>query len=237
VAAGNRNDDIEGLRDARDLLRDGVLGPDVITDALGAPLSQLLSTEEHARIRRVPFDRPTLQKAAATGALLVLRIPRDRTGPLSILRLSEAFPTAFTAKGLTDGVGYQLRSEWTAAAQAFATDAPELGWRLVTADPAPETLGRPHAQQTGALATFAERLGMPTSRARRRTAVDAAYDLALAFAGGKRRLLATTWDWTRTETTDGAFVTVGSFGPGGLQILAYSAAVRFASLGMCPEVF
>lgn len=236
MAAAGRSDDVEGLQDARELLRGGIVGPDAIADALGAPLSELLTAEEYARIRRLPFDRPTLQRAAARGALLVLRVPRDGAGPLSILRLSERFPTLFAAKGLTDGVGYQLRSEWTAAAQSFAAEAPELGWRLVAAEPPPDTLGRPHAQQAAALAAFAEQLGMKASHGRRRTAVDAAYDLALAFTAGKRRLLATAWDWTRTETADGAFVTVGNFGSGGLQILAYSAAVRFASLGMCPEV-
>jgi hypothetical protein len=236
VAAAKRSDDVEGLQDAEALLRGNVMGPDVVAAALDAPLSELLSAGERAHIRRLPFDRPALQRAAALGALLVLRVPRDRAGPLSILRLHERFPTVFAAKGLTDGVGYQLRSEWTAAAQSFAAEAPELGWRLVAPEPLPETLGRPHAQQTEALAAFAERLGMPASRARRRTAVDAAYDLALAFAAGRGRLLSTVWDWTRTETADGAFVTVGNFGPAGLQILAYSAAVRFASLGMCPEV-
>jgi hypothetical protein len=237
VAAGRRGDEIEGLQDARELLRGNIVGPDTVADALGAPLSELLSAEEDARIRRLPFDRSTLQRAAAQGALLVLRVPRDRTGPLSILRLHERFPKAFAAKGLTDGVGYQLRSEWTAAAQPFAAEPPELGWRLVCTAPPPETLGRIHAQQEGALAVFAEQVGMSASRGRRRTAVDVVYDLALAFAADNRRLLATTWDWTRTETVDGAFVTVGNFGPGGLQILAYSAAVRFGSLGMCPEVY
>jgi len=237
VAAAGKSDDVEGLQDAHELLGTNVVGPEAIAKTLDAPISELLSTEERACIHRLPFDRATLQRAAAHGALLILRVPRDRSGPLSIRRLHDKFPTAFAAKGLTDGVGYQLRSEWTAAAQSFAADAPELGWRLVAAEPPAETLGRPHAQQTGALAAFAERLGVSASRGRRRTAVDAAYDLTFAFVARNRRLLATTWDWTRTDTADGAFVTVGNFGAGGMQILAYSAAVRFASLGTCPEVY
>lgn len=225
------------MREARKLLRDDVVGPDVVADVFGAPLSELLSAEEHAEVQRLPFAPSTLERAAAEKALLVLRVPRDRAGSLSILRLHQRFPDAFAAKGLSDGVGYLLRSEWTAAAQAFAGEPPELGWRLVSTEPAPDTLGRTYVQQERALTGFAERLGMNASRGRRRTAVDAVYDLTLAFASRNRRLLATTWDWTRTETSDGAFVTVGNFGPGGLEILAYSAAVRFASLGVCPEVY
>ena len=236
MAAPKENAGIEGLEEARALLGGSVLGPDAVAEAFGAPLGKLLTAEEHARIRRLPFDRATLHRAEAEGAVLVLRVPRDPVGALSILRLRERFPQAFAAKGLTDGVGYQLRSEWTAAAQPFAAEAPDLGWRLVSAAPPAETLGRTHAQQAAALAAYAARLGVSPTRARRRSAIDAAYDLTLAFATDSRRLLATAWDWTRTETSDGAYVTVGNFGAGGLQILAYSAAVRFGSLGMCPEV-
>jgi hypothetical protein len=235
VGAARADEQIDGLGEARDLLRRNVLGPDAVRDVFGVSLPDVLTAEERRRISRLPFDRPTLERAAANDAVLVLRVPRDRHGTLSIRRLHERFPEAFTAKGVTDGVGYQLRSEWTAMGLPFADQPPELGWRLVSAEPPADTRGRSYAQQEAAPAAWAARLGLDAARGRRRSAVDAVYDLVLAFGAGQRRLLEGTWDWTRTETPDGAFVTVGSFGSGGLQILAYSAAVRFGSLGVCPE--
>lgn len=212
-----------------------MIGPDAVTRALDVPLTDLLTAEERRCISRIPFDPGVLRTAAAHGAMLILRVARDRTGPLSIRRLHEKFPSAFAAKSMTEGVGYSLRGEWASAAQRFAGEAPEVGWRLVASELLPESRGRSYARQNAELATWAARTGLPPDRVRRRSAVEAVYDLVVASQARGVRLLSGAWDWTRTATDDGAYVTVGTAGTDGLQILAYSTAVTFASLGVCPE--
>lgn len=233
---GGSSFSIDGLAAAEGQLGQNLIGPEAIARILGATVDELLTPEELRGVGRVPFDTATVERAAALGAMLVLRVPRDREGPLSIRRLHERFPDTFATKSMTEGVGYQLRSEWAAGAQPFAGEAPALGWRLVLTEPLRETRGRPYAQQEAALIAWAQRLGVAPERVRRRTAVDAVYDVLFTFQLRQARLLGASWDWTRTGTPDGAFVTVGNFGDGGLEILAYSTAVRFTSLGACPEV-
>ena len=50
------------------------------------------------------------------------------------------------------------------------------------------------------------------------------------------RLLARAWDWSNTPTQDGGFATVGEFGTDGLKVVGYSRAVRFGTLGICPQL-
>jgi hypothetical protein len=226
---------VEGLEAARRALGPHVLGPAEVGSVLGVRVADVLGPAEREQVCRLPFDAQALGRAAAMGSLLVLRIPRDAAGPLSIRRLHERFPGALAAKTMGEGVGYLLRSEWTAGAQPFAEQAPELGWRLVTRAIADETRSRTYGEQDAALAAWGQRHGVPATRVRRRSAVDAVYDTVLFFRHGGERLLADTWDWTRTTSPDAGYVTVGNFDTNGLQILAYSAAVKFHTLGVCPE--
>jgi hypothetical protein len=227
---------IEGLAAAEALLGPRVLGPAAVGALLESAPEECLTPAERAHISRIPFDHDVLVRAGAAGADLVLRLPRDGQAALTIQRLHDRFPDAFVKKTMTEGVGYLLRAEWAVTTQPFATDAPELGWRLVVSEPVEGTRGVSYDQQDEALAAWARQLGVARARVRRRTAVDAVYDVLLADRARKRRDLQQVWDWTRTGTPDGAFVTIGRPDDDGLQILAYSTAVRFDSLGTCLEV-
>src|SRR5439155_705043 len=54
-------------------------------------------------------------------------------------------------------------------------------------------------------------------------------------AADRERLLSRAWDWSRSETIDRGYASLGEFGPDGLRVIAYSAAVRFGTLGVCPQ--
>jgi len=68
---------------------------------------------------------------------------------------------------------------------------------------------------------------------RRRTAVEAAYDLVICQIVRGERLLQNRFDWTSTLTLDRGLLTVGRDGENGIEIVAFSAAVRNAKLGVC----
>jgi hypothetical protein len=161
--------------------------------------------------------------------MLVLRLARDPEGPLTLLRL-----VARLAGGLDPavhkGAGYLLRPEWTIDDQPFATaETCTTGWWLVRREPLPATLNRSYMEQEAALGAA------PPGRPRRRSAPEIAFDTLCWERTHGERLLAGCWDWSRSLSTDQGYAALGEFGPGGLRVIAYSRAVRFGTLGVCPQ--
>ena len=222
-------DDIEGLAEARRVLGDAVLGPRELKAALGFDPLAVLDASERAAASRLPFAPADLQRARDDGELLVLRIPRDPDGPLTMLRLAARLDGGIDPAA-HKGSGYLLRPEWTIDDQPFATEETcSAGWWLVRRTPLPSTLNKPYAAQDAALA------GAPPARPRRRSAPEIAYDTLLWHRVRGERLLAAAWDWSRSVSTDQGYAAMGEFGDGGLRVTAYSRAVRFGTLGVCPQ--
>lgn len=222
---------IEGLAEAQRALGGAVLGPAELAATLGFDPLAVLTPDERAAVARVPFDMDSLAAARAADELLVLRVARDPEGPLTMLRL-ETRCGGLHPK-VHQGVGYLLRDEWTIDGQPFAVqETPTAGWYLVRRSPHPATVNRTYRAQEAQLRTLESRRdGVPP----RRSAVEAAFDLLCWYRHTGERLLPDTFDWTRSRSTDGGVVAVGSFGDAGLSVVAYSEAVRFATLGVCPQ--
>lgn len=223
---------IVGLDKARTLLDGAVLGPAEIQRALGFDPLAVLDDRERAEVSRLPFTDDELKAAQSAGSLLVLRVARDPSGPITMLRLAERIGNALDPK-VHKGVGYQLRDEWVIDGQPFAEqEAPVTGWRLVSRLPDTRTLGKTYRLQDRAV----ESLTKSTTRCPvRRSAVEIAWDTLLWREVSGHHLLSAHWDWSRTETDDNAFVALGGFGPDGLGVIGYSGAVRFGTLGIFPQ--
>lgn len=223
---------IAGLGAATSALAGAVLGPAELAAALGFDPLGVLTTDEHASVTRIPFSDAELAAAREQGELLVLRVPRDPDGALTMLRLAERLSGGLDPRVHT-GVGYQLREEWTIDSQAFATrDVCTTGWYLVRREVDPATLNRGYREQDAALAALGPtRAGVP----RRRSAVEIAWDTMLWERAHGERLLSASWDWSRSESHDGGLAALGEFGVEGLGVIAYSRAVRFGTLGVCPQ--
>jgi hypothetical protein len=223
---------ITGLDAAVDALAGAVLGPRELAAALGFDPLAVLTRDERATVATVPFAADELARARADGEVLVLRIPRDPEGPLTMLRLAERLAGGFDPR-VHQGVGYLLRDEWTIDAQGFATrDTCAAGWRLVRRAPLPGSLNRTYRGQDALLAQLGpSRPDVP----RRRSAVEVAWDTLLWDHARGERLLGDVWDWSRSESSDQGLAALGEFGGGGLGVIAYSRAVRFGTLGVCPQ--
>jgi hypothetical protein len=65
--------------------------------------------------------------------------------------------------------------------------------------------------------------------------VEIAFDLLCWQRLHGERLLAACWDWSRSVSTDQGHPALGEFGTAGLRVIAYSRAVRFGTLGVCPQ--
>jgi hypothetical protein len=221
--------DIVGLESAVRRLGDAVLGPREIADALGFDPLAALTPGERAAVARVPFDEADLERARSAGEILVLRVPRDLEQPLTMLRLAERLRGGLDP-AVHKGTGSLLRPDWTVDDQPFAAeDVCRAGWWLVRREPLPAALNRPYAGQDAVLPA-----GTP-ERPVRRSAVEIAYDTLLWRRVHDERLLASTWDWSRSESTDHGYAALGEHGPDGVRVIAYSRAVRFGTLGVCPQ--
>jgi len=223
---------IEGLAEATAALGGAVLGPAELASALGFDPLAVLTAEERAAVQRVPFGPADWERARREGELLVLRVPRDPEGPLTMLRIAARI--GGMNPRVHEGVGYLLRDEWTIDPQPFAKDeTPTAGWFLVRRAPVRDTLNVFYREQDEAL----ERLGLPTRAGvpRRRSAVEVAFDTLAWHKARGERLLASCWDWSRSPSSDGGLVALGEFGEHGLGCIAYSRAVKHNALGVCAQ--
>jgi hypothetical protein len=222
---------ITGLEAAYAILGGAVLGPREVAAAFGFDPLAVLSAEEASAVARVPFSTADLERARAEGEMLVLRTPRDPEGPLHMLRLATRLKSGLDP-AVHKGVGYLLRDEWTIDAQPFACEETcPAGWWLVRRTLLPASRNRAYEAQDAALGAPAT----TSARPRRRSAVEIAFDTLCWQRAHGERLLADAWDWSRSLTTDQGFVALGEFGPNGLHVIAYSRAVRFGTLGVCPQ--
>ena len=223
---------IEGLADATALLGPSVLGPTELERALGYDPIAVLSNDERSHVARLPFARADLERARTDGEMLVLRVPRDPDGPLTMLALAGRLAGGLDPKVHT-GVGYSLRDEWTIDTQPFATvDTCSAGWWLVRRVPLQTMYNRTYRAQDDALATLGP---VVEGRPRRRSAVEIAFDTLVWHRVQGERLLADSWDWSRSPSNDQGYAALGEFGERGLGVIAYSRAVKFGTLGVCPQ--
>lgn len=221
--------DIAGLDAATRALGGPVLGPRELTAALGFDPLSVLTTAERAAVARIPFPPAELERARADGEILVLRIPRDPDGPLTLLRLAARLDGGLDP-GVHKGAGYLLRPEWTIDDQPFAVaETCSAGWWLVRREPLRTTFNRTYGDQETALGAA------PPDRPRRRSAPEIGFDTLCWQRVHGERLLATSWDWSRSVSTDQGHAALGEFGPAGLRVIAYSRAVRFGTLGVCAQ--
>jgi hypothetical protein len=220
---------IAGLEQATRLLGGSVLGPTEVGKALGFDPLSVLTPAERAAVATVPFDVQEIEAAQKAGAILVLRVPRSPKGPLTMQTLAEHFRDGFDPK-VHQGVGYSLRGEWTIDDQPFATtETCTAGWRLVSRALDPATTNRAYRDQDDRLAPS------PSAVPVRRSAIEISYDTLLWHRMTGERLLTDTWDWSRSPSTDQGFAALGEFSERGLRVTAYSRAVKFGTLGVCPQ--
>ena len=221
------------LAEAREVFGSWIITPDDVGRLLDTE-PRRLANGDPAVLESVPYASATLRAARARGDFLVFRTAMDGAAPLTLMRLMERFPEAVQAR-LMKGVGYQLKDEWTIGQEPFATAAtPSVGWRLVHGAPVTSTCNLTYEEQSSALTAYAESIGLANLLSRR-SAIEAAYDTVLLGRARGVRLLEDAWDWSDTPTEDGGYITVGEFGADGLSILGYSRAVRFGTLGICPQ--
>lgn len=204
-----------GLDDARRIFGASLLGPERVAEILGEPCDASPT---------LAIDAPTAERAAAAGYACIWRPATTASGaPVTMALLHQRTSAA-------RGRGFRGDDPWWLEQPTALEETPERGWAIFHRAPIASTLNRTFDVGSAELERFAE------GRAwRRRRAVEIALDTLVA-AGAGLRLLETTWDWSASPSTDGGLLNLGGFGPDGLEVLAYSRAVKHGALGICPTL-
>jgi hypothetical protein len=117
----------------------------------------------------------------------------------------------------------------------FMDETPELGWALVPPEALPETLGHNYLDQQQVLRQRAEELGVVPRLVRRRTLVEALYDLIAAHLVLGLKLNQRTLDATASGPTAGDFVCI-YFADEGIRVRDLPRTSSHPALGVCPSL-
>lgn len=204
-----------GIDGARRIFGGSMIGPEQVAQLLGEPCDAA---------GPLALDASTAEQAAASGCACIWRPARTASGkPVTMALLHERTAAA-------RGRGFRGDEPWWLEQPSALEETPEAGWAIFHRVPIGSTLNRTFDAGSAELERFAG--GRPW---RRRRAVEIALDTLVAALAGQR-LLESTWDWSASPSTDGGLLNLGGFGPEGLEVLAYSRAVKHGALGICPTL-
>ncbi|MCC7261071.1 MAG: hypothetical protein IT369_00985 [Candidatus Latescibacteria bacterium] len=117
----------------------------------------------------------------------------------------------------------------------FMDETPEAGWALITPEAQANTVGRSYADQHRLLRERAEELGVAPRMVRRRTLVEALYDLIAVHLVLGLRLNEQTQDATASEPTGNNFVAI-YFAPEGIRVADLPRTASHPALGVSPSL-
>jgi hypothetical protein len=113
-------------------------------------------------------------------------------------------------------------------------EVPEPGWALITPEAPRETLGKTYMEQNQCLRLLAATAGVPSHLVRRRTLVEAVYDLIVSRLVVGEPWQRRTLDWTATGTSKTDFVCV-YFSEQGIRLRDVPRTTHNRALGFCPN--
>ena len=110
--------------------------------------------------------------------------------PCTVLTLAKAFPALF---GQIQELGRYRGSGF------MTSETPEPGWALISQESPRESIGKNYMEQNQYLRYLAANLGIPSHLIRRRTMVEAVYDLLVSRMTLGLTPQRQTLDWTSTS--------------------------------------
>ena len=168
-------------------------------------------------------------KAAEQQFILIPRITRfvhaGTTYPCTVINLAKTF----------HGLFGQLQDLARYRGNGFMTsELPELGWALITPEAPRESLQKSYMEQNQYLRYVATSFGIPSHLVRRRTLVEAVYDLVVCQLVLGESLQKQTLDWTATGAAKNDYICL-YFAAEGIRVRDMSRTTRHQSLGVCPS--
>ncbi|HBR80059.1 TPA: hypothetical protein DEA21_00165 [Candidatus Uhrbacteria bacterium] len=176
------------------------------------------------------FSRPKNQRDIKDGKyLLILRVNTIKVNsqdvPLTIKAMKDLIAPDMEEKG-------QGKLLWNTRIEDFYTTStpvvapselrraqPTFEWIIVTKDVVQSTLGKDHLTQTTKLQEEAERIGLDSTKIKRRQPVQTVFDHLVSLRTINQRLLENRYDRSDESSSPGFLAYVGSGGSLGLRLL------------------
>jgi hypothetical protein len=117
----------------------------------------------------------------------------------------------------------------------FNAEVPEPGWALVPAEAPRETLGKTFMEQTQYLRYLAANAGIPSHLVRRRTLVEAVYDIIVGRIVLGSPFHKQTLDWTSSGTSKSDFACV-YYAENGVRLRSLPRTTHNPALGVVPNL-
>ena len=111
---------------------------------------------------------------------------------------------------------------------------PQTGWALITREAPRDTLGGNFTEQNQSLRIMGPSIGLPSHMVRRRTLVEAAFDLVVGRLLLSEPLQQRTLDWTSSGTSKRGSVCI-YLSKYGIRIRELPRSTRHSALGFCPN--
>ncbi|HJP30768.1 MAG TPA: hypothetical protein QGF95_09465 [Candidatus Latescibacteria bacterium] len=171
------------------------------------------------------------QKSAEKQYILIPRLTRGTdpasggTLPMTVKNMATRYTGLFG--DIRDLMRYRNDS-------MMSTEVPEPGWALITTESPRESLSKNYMQQNQYLRFLTGSLAIPSHLIRRRTMVEAIYDLVVGELVLGQHLQRASLDWTSSSPAKNDFVCV-YFPDEGIRVRDLSRVTRHQSLGVTPN--
>jgi hypothetical protein len=116
----------------------------------------------------------------------------------------------------------------------MSVEVPEAGWALITAEAPRESLGKNYMEQNQYLRYLSTSLSIPSHLVRRRTLVEAVYDLIVGQLVLGEQLQRASLDWTASSPAKNDFICIYSPDEG-IRVRDLSRVTHHRSLGVTPN--
>jgi len=116
----------------------------------------------------------------------------------------------------------------------FVRETPTLEWAIVACEALPETLGKNYLEQRPIFSQYIQKYMSNERRVRRRTLVEALYDLVILNLIAKEPILRKTVDLTESRLGRQGMLCI-NFGKKGIRISSVPKDQGHPQLGMCPS--
>ena len=151
-------------------------------------------------------------------------IRQGQTIPLTLINLVKAYPRLFGR--IHDLVPY--RGE-----PMIELETPEAGWAIIPHESPQESLGRTYSEQNQNLRIMGPTIGLPSHLVRRRTLVEAVYDMIVCRLVLNVPIQRLTVDWTASGASKKSFSSVYN-SEEGIRIRDLPSSTRHGMLGSSP---
>ncbi|MFH1569785.1 MAG: hypothetical protein ABIL09_17445, partial [Gemmatimonadota bacterium] len=177
-------------------------------------------------IRHLLTDAKGMQHPYALVPRLSRFLRGGKTATTTVVELLRNFPQLFENPAAVIG---RYKAE-----AFFSRETPELDWAIVACEALPESRNRSYLEQKSIVTQYAQKYQANSRRIRRRSLVEALYDLVVISVITKESILSSTVDLTESKVGRLNFACI-NFGERGLRINDVDRQTRHPQMGVCPS--